>query len=346
MNFIKEIQSIKNELGNKAIIAAHHYQDPEIVKLADFLGDSYKLAVDCSKVRSEFIIFCGVYFMAEAADILSSSDQKVIIPNISARCPMADQINLNQAEKAFQKIAERTKKEIAPVVYMNSNADVKSFCGEKGGSVCTSSNAAKIVKHYVEKDKIVFFSPDYNLGINTANDLNLKDDEILKITKDYELTGDPKNAKIVLWDGYCYVHKRFTVGDIENLRRKYAKIKIIVHPECDEEVVKNSDISGSTAKIYNEIKKSPAGSVWGVGTEYHFVQRIADEFSGKIIVPLRNSICKNMAKITPENLLKSLKAIQSNVQNNEALEGIVQVEKSIKDGAKKALKKMIEIVEM
>jgi quinolinate synthase len=283
--------------------------------------------------------------MAEAADILSQPNQKVIIPQIEARCPMADQINLKQAEIAFQTIAKNTTKRIAPVVYMNSNADVKSFCGQKGGSVCTSSNANRIVKHYLDNRQIVFFSPDYNLGMNTARELKLKQKEIVKLTRDFEVEGDFSEAKVVLWDGSCYVHKQFSVEDIELLRHRFPGIQIIVHPECDPEVVASSDFAGSTALIYNLIKDSADGTVWGVGTEYNFVHRLAAEFPNKTILPLRKSICSDMAKITSEDLLRSLRNVQAFRRVNSQLTGMVRVKEDIKVGAAQALKKMIKIVE-
>lgn len=346
MTLNEQILELKKELGKSIVIPAHHYENPEIVEVADFVGDSYKLAADCAKIDAEFIVFCGVYFMAEAADLLSSSTQKVLMPDIEARCPMADQIGYQQADKVFQKISGCTTRQIAPVVYMNSTAEIKSFSGKYGGSVCTSSNAGKIIKHFLDQDKVVFFAPDYNLGNNTANELGLKDKEIVKVTSDFQCVGgNPSQAKIFIWDGYCYVHKRFLVNDILDLRTKNPGIKIIVHPECDREVVINSDDSGSTQKIYEEIKKSPTGSIWGVGTEFNFVQRIAWEFPDKTVLPLRKSICGNMAKITPEKLLKILQSVQSHLQKKTALEGIVQVSESMKNNAARALHKMIEIVE-
>jgi quinolinate synthase len=345
MNINEQILKLKKELGDRIIIPAHHYENPEIVAMADFVGDSYKLAVDCSKVDTEFIVFCGVYFMAEAADILSSSQQKVIMPDIAARCPMADQIGSQEATHAWQKISGYTTKKIAPVVYMNSTAEIKGFSGKHGGSVCTSSNASKIVQYYLDHDQVVFFAPDFNLGINTAKSLGLKQDEIVKVTGDFHCVGNPHKAKMFIWDGYCYVHKRFLVSDILEMRFKYPSIRIIVHPECDRGVVQEADDSGSTQKIYDEIKKSATDSVWGVGTEYNFVKRIADEFPDKTILPLRKSICANMAKITSDKLLKTLKSIRSNSKKNKALAGIVQVEESMKTDAAKALRKMIDIVE-
>ena len=341
----EDIIRLKQELGEKVVIPAHHYQNPEVVNVSDFVGDSYQLAVDCSHTAAEFIIFCGVYFMAEAADILSDKKQTVIMPALDARCPMADQIGFNQMKSAFELIKKMTSKPIAPVIYMNSNAEVKNFCGNQGGSVCTSSNAAKIVHYYLARGKAVFFAPDFNLGMNTANQLKLTPEEVVTVTQDFKLLGIPERAKIFLWDGFCYVHKRFMLSDIDNLRQNYPNIRIIVHPECDVEVVQAADDVGSTAKIYAEIKKSAAGSVWGVGTENHFVQRIAAEFPDKIVLPLRKSICGNMAKITLEKLLKSLQSVQSHLQTKADLKGIVQVVEKTKTNAYKALHKMIEIVE-
>lgn len=342
---LQQIQNLKNELGNKMVIPAHHYEMPEIVALSDFLGDSYKLAVDCSKVSAEFIVFCGVYFMAEAADVLSKPEQTVIMPDNSARCPMADLIDFEQANRAFQIITEQNTTELVPVVYMNSTAEIKHFCGSHNGSVCTSSNAAKIVQHFLDQGKNVFFAPDFNLGINTARKLKLDDEEIATVSKDLKLIGNPQKARLFLWDGYCYVHKQFSLEDIDNLRKKYENIKIIVHPECDEEVVNASDDAGSTAQIYQAIKKSPAGSIWGVGTEYNFVKRINYEFTDKTIIPLRKSICRDMSIITPEKLLETLHSIKSYLSGQNHLKGIVLVKNDIKQEAVKALKKMIQIVE-
>lgn len=347
MTINEQIIDMKKKLGDKIIIPAHHYEDPQIVEVSEFVGDSYKLAVDCAKTDAEFIVFCGVYFMAEAADILSQSNQKVIMPNLSAGCPMADQINRKQAEKAVKLIQKRTPKQIAPVVYMNSYADIKSFCGKQDGSVCTSSNAPEIIDYYLKQDKAVFFTPDFNLGINTAHKLGLADNEIVKVEQDMEINDsyDPAKVKMYIWDGFCHVHKVFTVQDIIELRSQYENIKIIVHPECDRGVVNNSDISGSTQKIYNEIKNSPAGSVWGVGTEYNFVKRIADEFPDKTILPLKKSICHNMAKITSEKLLTSLGSINAHIKEGLELKNVVSVDEEDKENAARALNKMIEIVE-
>ena len=346
-NLLNEIKAIKKSLGNKVIIPAHHYEDPQIVKLADSVGDSYKLAIDCTRTSAEFIVFCGVRFMAEGAYILAKSDQKVIMPDTTSGCPMADLIDGKKAEKVYKKITKICGKEIAPVVYINSYSDMKSFCGKHAGSVCTSSNAQKIIKHFLDEGKVVFFAPDFNLGINTAQKLGLTLEEIVKVNRDLEMEfhGGSEAAKIFIWDGYCYVHKEFTVKDINILREEYPKINIIVHPECDEEVVQHSNLSGSTQYIYDTIKNAPPGTVWGVGTEYNFVRRIRDEFSDKKIIPLKESICVDMVKITTEKLYHTLCFIQAFISGNGTLRGEIKVPEFERENSARALRKMIDIVE-
>ena len=344
-DIIEKIKELKETLGDRVIIPAHHYQKIEIVRLSDFVGDSYKLAVDCKNTESEFIVFCGVRFMAEGAQLLAKKYQKIIMPDLDAGCPMADMIDLEIAEKLYKKLNKSCKREIIPIVYMNSYSDMKSFCGRKGGSVCTSSNAGKIIEYYLSQDKAVFFSPDYNLGINTARHLKIPSEEIVKIEND--LTIEPgknlKDTRLFIWDGFCYVHKVFRTDDIIKLRAKHPEINIIVHPECDEEVVNSSDISGSTQKIYQTIKDSPRGSIWGVGTEFNFVSRIAEDFKDKRIIPLRNSPCIDMEKINLKNLAQSLSSILDYKTGKAELKFEVKVHEEFQLPAREALKKMIEI---
>ena len=345
MTTIEKIKELKIKLGSRVLIPAHHYQSPKVVTMADFVGDSYKLAVDCSKKKSEFILFCGVRFMAEGAEILANSDQKILLPDLTAGCPLADHINGEQMENVVNGITYRTKEKITPIVYMNSSSEVKEICGKFNGSVCTSSNARKIVEFYFNQGKSVFFAPDYNLGINTARELGLAENAIIKVREDGFFSSDnlAESLKIFIWDGNCHVHKRFLMSDVEDFRSKYNNGKIIVHPECDEEIVSVADISGSTAKIYNEIKDSPAGSIWGVGTEFHFVERIAQEFPNKIIVPIRNSVCMNMAKINLENLYETLNNIDQFIAGKAELKNQIKIDENKKVNARKSLEKMIEI---
>jgi quinolinate synthase len=346
-DIIDKIQILKKEFGKKVVIPAHHYQNIEIVKLADFIGDSYKLSVDSSKANSQYIVFCGVRFMAESAKILSKDDQKVLIPNIQAGCPMADMIDLKIANKVYDVMSSNCNNEIIPVVYMNSYADMKSFTGEKNGAVCTSSNARKILEYYFKKGKSVFFFPDFHLGKNTANAMGISIDEVVKVKKDatLETSGDVRKAKIFLWDGFCHVHQTFTEGDIKIIREKSPDTKIIVHPECNENVVKLSDVSGSTEQIYKTIKDSPEGSSWAVGTEANFISRIAHDFPDKTITPLRTSACFNMEKIKLQTLFDSLQSIVDFENGKGDLKYEINVDKIFKENANKALKKMIEIVE-
>jgi quinolinate synthase len=339
---IDKIINLKKEFGKKLTIPAHHYQNMDIIQLSDFVGDSYRLSVESSRTDAEFIVFCGVRFMAESAKILSKKIQKVLLPNIHAGCPMADMIDFNVAVKALKKISEICGYKIVPVAYMNSYADIKSFCGDNEGAVCTSSNAEKILNHYFNKGYGVFFIPDYHLGKNTANKIGINDGQIARIDKNMKITsnGDFKKIKLFLWDGFCHVHQTFTESDIMNIRNTNPGIKIIVHPECKENIVNLADESGSTEQIFNAIKKSPKGTSWAVGTESHFIERLATEFKDKTIIPLRISPCFNMEKITLDNLFESLSSIKTGNLKHE-----IFVQERYIDGAKKSLQRMIDIVE-
>jgi quinolinate synthase len=342
---IDYIQKIKSKYTQKIAIPAHHYENSDLVNLADVVGDSYKLAVDCAKLSAEFVVFCGVRFMAEGSAVLAQAGQKVIHPETTAGCPMADMITEETARQAYNKISKLANRQIAPVVYMNSYVDMKAFCGEHGGTVCTSSNAKKIVKHYLDLGYSVFFSPDHNLGINTARELGITDAEIVRVKRDLTLQGDPTTAKIFLWDGFCHVHVRFTTEDVQAMRKKYPGIKIIVHPECTEDVVKISDISGSTQKIFNQVTNSAPEVKWAIGTEINFVERLAANNPEKTIVPLKESRCYNMAKITLRNLAKSMAEIDLYYRKNVQPSNQVVVDKRYRQNGRKALEKMIEIVE-
>ena len=333
-----EIKTLKKELGNKVVIPVHHYQAKEIVDVADFVGDSYMLAVDCSKTNAQFIVFCGVLFMAQCADILGSSEQKVVIPVPTADCPMANMANLATVEKVFSSLPNNEN--IAPIVYMNSYADLKSFCGKHGGSVCTSSNAEKIMKYYLDQGKQVLFFPDRNLGINTAMKLGLSE----KDTINSKNIAAYNNERVILWDGFCPIHLNFTVSDVTEMRKKYPEAKVIVHPESTKEVVDNADDSGSTEYILKKIEASPDGSSWIVGTESTFVRRLAVQFPAKNIYMLKDSVRANMAKTTPELLHKTLLNVKQHIENGTPLENIVTVENEYKEFAAQSLKKMIEIV--
>jgi len=343
----KYIIDAKKRLGSRLLIPAHHYVSKDLVEIADITGDSYKLAVDVSRSDAEFIVFCGVRFMADGAKILASENQHILSPEPDAGCPMADMIDEETAEKAVEKIAGVCSREIIPIVYMNSYADSKNFCGRKGGTVCTSSNAEKIVQHFLDKDKSIFFFPDYHLGMNTAKKLNINEPLVVKIGKNLSLeTGkDIKNARMFLWDGYCPIHQEFNDEDIISMRKKYPDSKVIVHPETKSSVVSLSDMSGSTQKIFDSVSKSEDGAAWIIGTETTFVNRIASTFPKKTILPLKQSPCNDMMKINLKNTADIIKSVEDFVYANGALKNEVFVENRLRENAKIALNRMIDIVE-
>ena len=344
---IDYIKEAKKRLGPRLVIPAHHYIRREIVELADFTGDSYKLSVDVSRSDAEFIVFCGVRFMADSASILSKPGQHILLPETDAGCPMAEMIDEAAAEAAVKKISEACSREIAPLVYMNSYADSKSFCGRKGGAVCTSSNAGKIVSHYLAKGKSLFFFPDYHLGRNVAVELGIDKSLVVKVGRDLSLEEgkDLSGALMFLWDGFCPIHQAFSADDVKSMREQYPGAKIIVHPESGREVVELSDMSGSTQQIYDAVAKSPEGSSWVIGTELTFVNRIAGNFRGKTVVPLKPSPCKNMVKVTLLNTAQIIQSIDEFIAGRGSLKNEITVNEELKADARRALNRMIDIVE-
>lgn len=347
----RQILAIKQRLAGRLVMPAHHYQKAEIVKLADFVGDSYKLAKEGAAAQADYIVFCGVRFMAESAAILARPGQKVLIPDPVAGCPMADMIEADAAETILHRLDKLRGQTVVPLTYMNSYADMKALTGRRGGAICTSSNAAKLLNHYFAAGQPVFFGPDYNLGINTARQLNVPASEIFRVTRDGSLQGlapdaDPANARLYLWDGFCHVHKRFKVEDIAAARQRHPDVHVIVHPESDEAVVQAADSSGSTEAIYKAVAGGRPGSSWNVGTEASFVHRIAAEFSNRLVRPLRESYCFNMARITLDNVLASLQSIEAHEADAaKPLVHQVQVDEAVRTDAAAALQAMIAIVE-
>lgn len=341
------IRDFKERNKGRVIIPVHHYVPSSVVEFADFTGDSYKLAVEASATDAEWIVFCGVSFMAEGVEILRSGNQKVLNPEPDAGCPMADMIDRELGLKAIEKIREFSGVVPAPVVYMNSYADSKSLCGEYSGSVCTSSNAEKVMKYFLAQGKNVFFFPDMNLGRNTARSTGLKESEIALVTRDFRIRHEssPEKIKLFLWEGMCPVHHRFKSSAIDSFRKKYPEGKIIAHPEVKPDVAQKADMLGSTQKIFDVIGSAPEGSVWGVGTEAVFVERLAEMFSGKTIVPVEVSRCVNMSKNSLLTLAESLASIEEHEATGGELKYQVSVPDEFKENAKKALSKMISIVE-
>src|ERR1700687_1274571 len=269
-------------LGRRVVILGHHYQRDEVIKFADYIGDSFKLARHVStRPDADFIIFCGVHFMAESADVLSADHQQVILPDLAAGCSMADMADPEQLEQCWSDLEQMlgSVSGIVPVTYINSAASIKAFCGEHGGVVCTSSNAAATLKWAWARGERILFLPDQHLGRNTAHRLGVPLDDMV-VWDPNEIWGglDPeavRRARIILWKGHCSVHTRFTVRQIENIRANHPGVRVIVHPEVLWDVAQAADDSGSPENIFTQAKSSPAGSVWAVGTEIHLVDRLA-----------------------------------------------------------------------
>ena len=321
----RRIAAAKATLGRRLVILGHHYQRDEVIKFADYTGDSYKLARQVSQhPDAEFIVFCGVHFMAESADVLSAPYQQVILPDLAAGCSMADMAEPEQLEMCWSDLeqmgildsATRRQSSVVPVTYINSAAAIKAFCGERDGVVCTSSNAAATLRWAWERGERILFLPDQHLGRNTAYKMGVPLDEMV-VWDPNEIWGglDPdavRQARIILWKGHCSVHTRFTVRQIENLRARHPGLRVIVHPEVPWEVVQAADDSGSTEYIINTIAKSPVGSTWAVGTEIHLVNRLANQMHpDRTVLSLDQfgCLCSTMFRVSPNHLLWILEGL-------------------------------------
>ncbi len=305
----RRITAARAALGTRLVILGHHYQRDEIIKYADYRGDSFKLAqLAAGRPEADYIVFCGVHFMAESADILSAPQQKVILPNPAAGCSMADMANIAEVEECWQMLHELLGEDAAiiPVTYMNSAANLKAFCGRNGGVVCTSSNAPKVIDWAFKQGKRVLFFPDEHLGRNTALKYGIPEDQMAVWNpKDPMAAEDAEEeierARIILWKGYCSTHMRFNVQQIAKARADYPGIKVIVHPECRREVVEAADLYGSTEYIIQQIERAPAGTQWAVATEINLVHRIAQEHPDQFIFCLDPIVCpcSTMYRIHP-----------------------------------------------
>ena len=346
-NLIERARLARAALGDRALILGHHYQRDEVIEFADITGDSFKLAKEAEKTSSaELIVFCGVHFMAESADILTSEEQKVILPDLAAGCSMADMATANQVNEAWQiftklGIASKT----VPITYMNSSAAIKAFTGENGGTVCTSSNAERAMRWAFEKGEKVFFLPDQHLGRNTAVlrlGLNLSDCVLWNPWKPNGGLSEKeiKSAKVILWRGHCSVHGRFSLENIKAMREKVPDIKILVHPECQYEVVSNADVIGSTESIIKTIESSPAGSKWAIGTELNLVNRLANTYKDRQILFLDKTVCycSTMNRIDLPHLTWALESLADGSVVNK-----IQVPKRTAEFAKVALDQMLAL---
>lgn len=297
-NLVERARAARKALGSRAFVLGHHYQRDEVIEFADVMGDSFKLAKDAAaRPEAEFIIFCGVHFMAESADILTNDSQKVILPDLAAGCSMADMANSEQVAQCWDALtAAGVADKTIPVTYMNSSAAIKAFTGEHGGTVCTSSNAKTAMAWALEKGEKVLFLPDQHLGRNTAVlqlGLSLDDCVVWNPWKENGGLTDAqiKKARVLLWRGHCSVHGRFTLESVNEVRARIPGVKVLVHPECQHEVVSAADVIGSTESIIKTVAESPAGSKWAVGTELNLVRRLAANNPDKEIVFLDKTVC-------------------------------------------------------
>ncbi|HCP24296.1 MAG TPA: quinolinate synthase [Dehalococcoidia bacterium] len=342
----QRIGEARKKLGKSVTILGHHYQREEVIKYADFQGDSFLLSQEAaSRPEADYIIFCGVHFMAETAGILAAPHQRVILPNITAGCSMADMAPMDDVEDAWADLEDVLGPGgITPLTYMNSIAGIKALCGRNGGAVCTSSNATAALEWAFEQSGKVFFLPDQHLGRNTALKLGVPLDEMVVWNPFRQLGGNTpeqlKNAKMVLWQGHCSVHTRFTIGQIESARALHPDINIIVHPECPMETVQAADLVGSTEFIRDQINSAPAGSKWGVGTEVSLVNRLAINNPDKTVFCLDpvTCPCSTMYRIHPAYLLWMLDGLlEGNVLNE------ITVPEDVKRDSQIALQRMLSL---
>ncbi len=338
---IERIRAMKAILGRELLILTHHYQRPEIVALGDYRGDSFGLSRKAaSDQKARFIVFCGVHFMAESAAILAQRHQLVQIPDSKAGCLMADMADIFTVVSAWEELTDLVGADaIAPIVYMNSDATLKAFCGRHGGAVCTSSNAEAVLKWGLKARDKVFFFPDQHLGRNTGNRLGLAPGEMIVWDPDESLGGNRpeavRRAKLILWDGYCHVHTHFQVRHVLKMREQLPEARIVVHPECTEDVVALADAVGSTGFIAEYVKNAPPQSTIVIGTEINLVRRLALEHPDKEILDLAYSLCPNMFKINLEKLLSTLENL------GEA--NVVAVPEPFRTEARLALERMLSL---
>jgi quinolinate synthase len=344
----ERIARAREALGRRCVVLGHHYQREDIIQFADIRGDSFKLAQwAAQQPQAEFIVFCGVHFMAEAADILSRPHQKVVLPNMAAGCSMADMADPEDVYACWDELQEAGIGDILPITYMNSAASLKAFCGRNGGIVCTSSNARRVFEWAFQRAEKILFFPDQHLGRNTALKLGIPLDEtvVWDYTLPYGSLGGNtleqlRRAKVILWRGHCSVHMRFSVQQIEEARRRYPDVKVIVHPECRMEVVQAADMDGSTEFIARTIAEAPPGSKWAVGTEINLVSRLARENPDKLVFCLDPVVCpcSTMYRIHPAYLCWVLEELAGGRVVNQ-----VKVDEETAHYARLALERMLSV---
>lgn len=347
----ERIAAAKSVLGREAIVLGHHYQRDEVIRFADARGDSYRLSKTAAETDSKYIVFCGVHFMAESADVLGHPGQQVILPDLNAGCSMADMAEITQVEDAWEQfvalgLTDDAGNGITPITYMNSTAAIKAFCGERGGLVCTSSNANGAFHWAWAKNEKIFFLPDQHLGRNTGFALGVALKDMVVWDPYMPMGGQTaeslRAAKVILWKGHCSVHQRFLPEHVDKVRAAQPGIQVIVHPECRWEVCQKADGIGSTDKLIKIIRDAPAGTSFAVGTEIHLVNRMGKDFAaeGKRVITLDDSgcLCTTMFRISPQHLCWALEnLVEGNVVNR------ISVPEDVKKWARVALDRMLEI---
>jgi quinolinate synthase len=345
------IAAAREKLGTDVVLLGHHYQRDEVIRFSDFTGDSYKLSKVAAETDAKYMLFCGVHFMAETADVLGQSWQQVILPDLNAGCSMADMAEIGQVEDCWDSLeraglTDEASGGLIPLTYMNSAAAIKAFCGERGGLVCTSSNARGAFEWAFERAGKILFLPDQHLGRNTAFAMGIPLSEMV-VWDPYQINGGLsadrlKAAKVILWKGHCSVHQRFLPEHVDRVRREEPGMQVIVHPECRWEVCQKADAVGSTERIIQVIEQAPEGSSFAVGTEIHLVNRLAKRFAplGKHVVTLDDSgcLCTTMYRISPQHLAWALEnLVDGRVVNR------IKVDDDVKEWARVALDRMLEI---
>ena len=341
------IAEVRAKLGSTTILLGHHYQRDEVIRFADYTGDSYKLSRIAADTGAKFIVFCGVHFMAESADVLGRPDQQVILPDLNAGCSMADMAEISQVEACWEVLEHlHLSDEIVPLTYMNSTATIKAFCGEHGGLVCTSSSARAAFEWAYARGRRILFLPDQHLGRNTGYAMGIPLEE-MAVWDPWGLQGGQTKeilaaSRILLWKGHCAVHQRFLPNHVDQVRAKYPGIQVIVHPECRFEVCQKADALGSTEQLIALVDQAPSGSMFAVGTEIHLVNRMARRFAaeGKRVITLDDTgcLCTTMYRISPQHLAWVLEnLVEGRVVNR------IQVRPGVKHWAKVALDRMLEV---
>jgi quinolinate synthase len=341
------IAEARARLGSTTILLGHHYQRDEVIRFADYTGDSYKLSKIAAETDAKYIVFCGVHFMAESADVLGREGQQVILPDLNAGCSMADMAEISQVEACWETL-ERLgiAADTIPLTYMNSAAAIKAFCGERGGLVCTSSNARAAFEWAFARGKRILFLPDQHLGRNTGFSMGIPMEE-MPVWDPWGLQGGQTAAslaesRIVLWKGHCSVHQRFLPSHVDDVRAKYPDVQVVVHPECRWEVCQKADALGSTERIISIVEQAPAGTTFAIGTEIHLVNRLARRFADedKRIMSLEDHgcLCTTMYRISPQHLAWALEnLVEGRVVNR------IKVRPNVKHWAKVALDRMLEV---